>query len=100
MTDAEWREKGAALFGPDLMEWRFVCPACGHVQCAQDYKDAGAPSGAVATSCVGRWLPGSRKAFGGDGPGPCNYAGFGLFRLNLVDVDGQRIFTFAEASVP
>ncbi len=96
LTEVEWKQRGEALFGLDMMQWRFVCPACGHVQSTQDYKDAGAPPEAVAVSCVGRYQETCRKAFGEDGPGPCNYAGGGLFRLNPVDVDGQRVFAFAK----
>ena len=77
MTEREFMDQAAERFGPDAMGWKFVCPACGHIQSARDYKTAGAPESAVAFSCVGRWLPKAREAFGGKGPGPCNYAGGG-----------------------
>lgn len=96
MTHQEWLEKGEQLFGADIMQWRFACPSCGHVASVQDWKDAGAPEGAVAFSCVGRYLPKCNEAFGGKGSGPCNYAGGGLIRLNRVDVDGRKTFAFAE----
>ena len=96
MTHQEWWEKGEQLFGTDIMLWKFVCPSCGHVASVQDYKDAGAPEGAVAFSCVGRYLPKSNEAFGGPGSGPCNYTGGGLIRLNPVDVDGRKTFAFVE----
>lgn len=95
MTEETWRAQAAALFGPDPMQWRFVCPVCGFIQSVQDYKDAGAPNGAVGFSCVGRFREGSRKAFGGCGDGPCNYSGGGLFQVNPVDVDGRKVFAFA-----
>ena len=44
MTRAEWEAEGKRRFGDDMMTWRFVCPSCGHVQSANDYKAAGAPS--------------------------------------------------------
>ncbi len=95
ITAEKWHKQGESLFGPDEMKWRFVCPACGHVASVQDYKDAAAPQGAVGFSCIGRFLPDPREAFG-SGPGPCNYAGGGLIRLNPVDVDGHRMFAFAD----
>lgn len=95
MTREKWHKRGVELFGQDEMKWRFVCPSCGHVASIQDYKDAGAPQGAVAFSCIGRYLPNARNAFG-TGPGPCNYTGGGLIRLNPLCVDGVRIFDFAE----
>lgn len=107
-TREAWRARGLALFGPDEMSWRFVCPACKHVATVRDWMDAGAPEGAVIFSCVGRWVSRPvREAFG-NGPGPCNYAGGGLIGLNPVLVrDGvreYRVFQFAplpqETTVP
>lgn len=96
MTSQEWHDKGVALFGPDEMLWRFVCPSCGHVASTQDYKDAGAPSTAVAFSCVGRWTgAGGEKTFQRSG-GPCDYTGGGLIELNPLQVDGGRYFNFEE----
>jgi hypothetical protein len=106
MPHAAWVAEGERRFGPDRMEWKFVCPACGHIARTADWKEAGAPEGAVAFSCVGRWLPNS-------GPGrafatanvlpskPCDYAGGGLFGLNpllVEDLDGKshRLFAFAK----
>lgn len=82
-----WHTEGVRRFGTDELLWRFVCPACGHVA-------------SVAFSCVGRFLKGSREAFGGKGPGPCNYSGGGLFGLNPVSIKGRvnRVFAFAEVA--
>lgn len=85
-TPKEWKAEAARRFGADQMKWKFVCPSCGHVQSAQDYRDAGASSTSVGFSCVGRWDGHmSRGAFQGIG-GPCNYAGGGLIQLNPVTV--------------
>lgn len=99
MTRDEWHAEGQRLFGDDIMQWKFVCPACGHVASVQDWKDAGATEGAVAFSCVGRYLPVCRDAFA-EGKGPCNYAGGGLIGLNPIDVEGRMTFAFAEESTP
>ncbi len=102
-THEEWLQRAEQLFGADAHAWRFVCPVCKHVAAAADWKAAGAPQGAVAFSCVGRWLPTARSAFDGKGPGPCNYTGGGLFALNPVTVvfpDGatHSVFDFAPAT--
>lgn len=93
---AQWLARGTQLFGPDRMLWRFRCPICGHVAAVQDWRAAGAPEGTVGFSCVGRWLPGSRRAFGGQGPGPCDYAGGGLFQCNPIRVTREDPDTGAE----
>lgn len=101
MTAAEWRAEAVRRFGADPMAWRFVCPVCKHEQSVADYKAAGAPEGTVAFSCVGRWIEGASEAFSGR-PGPCTYAGGGLFALNPIRVttdDGKTIDVFAFAEV-
>lgn len=107
VTETEWRAEGERLFGPDQMQWRFVCPVCGHVAAVQDWKNAGATEGAAAFSCVGRWIEGSKQAFTRGSGGPCNYAGGGLFRLNPVTVvrDGDpntrtNVFEFDRTTTP
>jgi len=90
----DWRKEAVRLFGSDPMKWRFICPSCGHIATVQEWKDAGAPEGAVAFSCVGRWLVKKEEAFQ-KGKGPCNYSGGGLFRLNPVSVkEGSYIHHF------
>jgi len=97
----KWREEGKRRFGDDMSHWRFVCPACGHVASVADWMAAKAPDGAIAFSCIGRYLPGKpREAFVADETaGPCNYAGGGLFALNPVTVISDKdhhVFDFAE----
>jgi hypothetical protein len=96
MTGEEWEEKGKQLFGADKMEWKFICPGCGYVASVREWKEAGAESGEIAFSCIGRRLEKKRDFLGGTGSGPCNYAGGGLFAINPVEVEGSRIFAFAE----
>ena len=100
MTHAEWEAEAKKRFGDDFMNWAFECPACKHVATVTDYKNAGAKTAAVAQECVGRYL-GGRSAMYDEGPGPCDYAGYGLFRLSpiiVVHPDGveQQVFAFAE----
>jgi len=100
MTKDEYIAEGERRFGSDRMEWAWICPVCKHVQTARDYKDAGAPGGAVAFACVGRWL-GAGTGFSGKNA-PCDYTGGGLLALNPVlvrDDAGRehRLFEFAPA---
>ncbi len=94
MTIEEWRAEAERRFGPDELDWKFICPSCGHIASTEDYKAAGAPSTAVAFSCVGRWLPKCSDAFSHK-PGPCNYAGGGLIGLNPISIGDGRYFDFA-----
>lgn len=101
MTQAEWIAEGTRRFGEFGLAWRFVCPSCGHVATPKDWRDAGAPEGAIAFSCVGRYLGAKGdNSFKRDG-GPCNYAGGGLFKLNpvrVIDDEGKEhnVFAFAK----
>lgn len=108
MTKAEWFAEGEKRFGPDYLNWKFVCPICGNVAKVSDYKDAGAkdPNSAYE-QCIGRFLPKSDsfRAFpsGNEKRGkPCDYAVYGLFRIPGVIVidEGKELlaFDFAEAS--
>lgn len=102
LPHADWIAEAGRRFGKDGMKWQFVCPSCKHVASVADYKEAGAPQGAVAFSCVGRWLSKASDAFSGK-PGPCNYAGGGFIGINPIIVflpDGKEhsVFEFAEAS--
>ncbi len=96
-TVEEWKAEGERRFGPDVMRWRFVCPACGHVASVQEWKAVGAPEDVVAYSCVGRWAGADRVAFE-SGRGPCDYAGGGLFQINPVRIGDREsgVFAFAD----
>ena len=97
MTKPEWKAEGKKRFGSNMLDWKFKCPACGHIASVQDYKDAGAATSVVAFSCIGRYLKTKpREAFGENGKGPCNYAGGGLIGLNPTEVDGNYYFEFAD----
>lgn len=100
ITFDEWILEGKKRFGDNQDDWRFICPACGHVAKVSDWRAAGAGT-AIAFSCIGRYIAGGpkRRAFGGSGPGPCDYAGGGLFRIAPVTVtvpgeDPHLLFEF------
>ena len=87
-TYEEWLREGEKRFGKDHANWKFKCPSCGYVASAADYKEAGAPQGAVGFSCIGRWSGHMDKdMFRKDG-GPCNYAGGGFCFYSKKDAQG------------
>jgi len=101
MTYEEWLAKGKELFGEDMLQWKFVCPNCGHVQCAEDFRKY-VPNGAKPDdahfNCIGRYKGGNVGTLG-DGKSPCNYTAGGLFRLSpiIVEMEGKEVFSFAFA---
>lgn len=104
ITLEQWHAEGARRFGAEQMLWRFVCPCCGWVAALGDWRAVGASEDEAAFSCIGRHVKGARDAFDKDKPGPCNYAGGGLFRLNpvrVIDREGNvhEVFAFAEAII-
>lgn len=101
ITVDEWFEKGKSLFGPDREDWRWKCPLCGHTASSKEYLDAGAPEGAIGYSCIGRFLDKPKPAFV-KGPGPCDYAGGGLFEFNPITIidHNQRDHHYFEFGEP
>lgn len=107
-TRAEWLLEAGRRFGRDPLSWRFVCPRCGHEQTALDFVRLDAEPKRVYTECIGRALPADQaRARFEDGPGPCDWAAFGLLgtlgkgRLVLAE-DGSsvEVFDFASCREP
>lgn len=103
MTEHEWRAQARERFGNDPMKWRFVCPSCGHVAAVEDWRKAGAPEGAVAFSCIGRFT-GDRataadNAFKKAG-GPCNYTSGGLICINglVIECEDSHVIPVFEVA--
>lgn len=104
ISEKDWRSRAEALFGKDPMDWAFECPSCGYVQSVRDflpYRDNGATPNDAYQVCIGRFMGDKNEAFQGKGSGPCNYAGFGLFKLQplaVVREDGSEtpVFGFAK----
>lgn len=110
ISRSEWIAKGTALFGPDMLSWRFRCPCCGHVQTPEDFRpfeERGATPNSAVNECLGRYLPKEQR--GGLSPdhantkvkSPCDYAAYGLFRLapfvvQFEDGTESHAFGFAE----
>jgi hypothetical protein len=108
-TLEEWRAEATSLFGPDPVNWKFVCPACGRVNTGQEFKDLGADPNEMYQSCIGRVngkMNPPTDAVKASGEG-CNWAAFGLLktlgkgRIVITD-DGYevQVFDFAYPEVP
>jgi hypothetical protein len=100
-TLEEWRTEATELFGPDPVNWKFVCPACGRVNTGREFKDFGADPNEMYQSCIGRVNgkmnpPTEEVKAAGEG---CNWAAFGLFgtldkgRIVIAD-DGDEVEVF------
>lgn len=104
MTHEAWLEEGARRFGPDHYDWRFVCPSCGHVASVREWREAGASSGEVAFSCIGRRLGADGSNTFKHAGGPCDYTSGGLIciaplRVVIDPIDepkGMPVFAFAD----
>jgi hypothetical protein len=99
LTNEEWRDEARKRYPSSIDDIRFRCPSCDNVMSVKDYKDAGADPGEIGVNCIGR-SQGSKVTIGTRGKGPCNYAGFGLFKLNPIEVTGDdgvtRVMDFAD----
>lgn len=93
----EWAQEGARKFGSNPMEWRFVCPSCGHVAAASEWIELGAPQNAVGFACVGNWMAVAAPV--GSSTGPCVYQGSvgDLSPIHLIDEAGTTFPMFAFA---
>lgn len=99
-TQEEWLAEAKKRFGNDPKNWKFVCPACGHVQTQQEFIDAGSDLDAYY-SCIGR-ATGKGSPVDGDSSG-CNWtAGCFFGTLGKGDVvitpDGKEhdVFRLAD----
>lgn len=54
VTLAEWRAEGEQLYGKEQLDWRFRCPACGHVQTMRKFKEAGLNPQLAYLNCASR----------------------------------------------
>lgn len=105
MTLEEYLAKGKELYGENTDEWKYKCPACGHIQTIKDfkpYKEKGATPNSATEECIGRYTGGEWIGKNGKKTtSPCNYAGYGLFRISPIRVklkDGETTHSFAFAN--
>ena len=80
--------EGVRLFGNNPLDWRYICPVCGHIASAQDFINVGATTDRIGIACIGA-IKNPKQAFNpahGTGKGPCNYSGRGKFDFNPLHV--------------
>lgn len=87
-----WKKLGQKLYGDDLENYKFKCPACGRVASGKEYKEAGAQPNDMYQCCISRFLNDST----------CKWASYGLFDICKVRVlvdDGAEVpvFEYADA---
>lgn len=78
-TQAELCDEARRRFGDDPKQWKFVCPSCGDVTCAQDFLDAGVDPQKLGQECIGRQLGALAKPKATNERG-CDWCAYGLFR--------------------
>ncbi|GEM_PF-966013 len=92
MLYADWKAMGEKLYGPDMLDWKFKCPQCGHIHSVREYKDAGIDEELAFTCCASR--------FGLGGNPTCKWTTGGLLRIGGVYVvrpDFVPVLAFAFA---
>lgn len=93
MTLAEWEEEGKCRFGDDQLDWKFKCPACGHIQSMREFKEAGLEPHLAYLHCASRHGLGGRE--------DCKWTIGGLLRVGgQYVIDGKYcprlVFEFAD----
>lgn len=97
---ADWTEEAKKRYG-SFEDIKFRCPICGYSATVKDYQAANSTEGMIGFSCIGRLIGAKRQAFGGNGEGPCDYAGGGFFKMNPIQLTKngkplEEIFDFAD----
>jgi len=111
-TQLELRDELVARFGEDPKRWAFICPSCGDIATAADFRvalDKTARSDEHASAylgqvCIGR-ISGvllRKQPRGGYKGRGCDWCAFGLFRGPefVVMPDGREVPSFAIAPAP
>lgn len=113
LTQEQFVTEAKRRFGPDYLNWKFVCPACGTVQSIRQLKDAvvssgGTPAdveGYIGFSCIGRFTKQGDAGISAHHKGQswnkgCNWTLGGLFTIHTmeVEIEGRKrpCFEFAD----
>lgn len=88
----DWVARGKELYGPNKLDWQFVCPACGHVQTLREFHEVGIDPDYGVYKCA------SRFGLGGSPTCMCTTGGHlrlgGCYVINQNYIP-QLIFAFA-----
>lgn len=102
-TYSEWLQEGRKRFGEDIKKWKFVCPACGHIQSVSDFVSLGLDPNNAFQECIGRHNGNAKPAHehSVDGCDWCSYGLFGTLGKGIIVIteDGKQmeVFDFAQA---
>lgn len=96
ISKQQWLDTGYKLFGDDTYEWKFKCPACGHIQCADDFadfQDDGAKPDDAFKVCIGKFKKVAQRSGGlqptSNGDRSCTYSADSLIDLCPLRVEGS-----------
>ena len=100
-TLKEWKEDAVKRFREDAGNWKFKCPACGHVSSVKHFKDLGDDGNSAYQECIGRHT--GKGAPTKDSKDGCNWAAYGLFgnlgKGRIIITPGGKeveVFDFAD----
>lgn len=85
-TQDQLLEEAHSRFGPDPLDFAFICPRCSDVATLREFKELGVPA-KVGTECIGRSLgalhgdhrPDKRGLVRGNAPRGCDWCSYGIF---------------------
>lgn len=92
MTETRWKARGFKLYGKIKTDWKFRCPACGHVQSARDIPSEPYDKNDIFTTCF----------FDSEGREECGYSsknnGSACKLIVVTDIGyfPHEIFEFAD----
>lgn len=82
----DWHKELIARFGKNHKDWKFICPACGHIQSISDFMEIDIDPNYAYSNCIGRHT-GRNDKTGKEG---CNYTINGLISLNKTTVINEN----------
>ena len=96
----DWEAQIIERFGENPDNWKFVCPACGHVQSTADFMEINQDPNLAYSCCIGRYKGVNDKT----GKHGCDYTVNGLIHLNKTTVITKwftpvRVFEMAPAEL-
>lgn len=107
MTQVELLTEAKTRFGDNPLQWAFVCPNCGDVATAADFKAAGADPNRIGQECIGRHLgaldgPPTTDSGRSIAKRGCDWCAYGLFpgpwQIELPNGKTLSSFALAPAS--
>lgn len=90
----DWKKELVSRFGENTDNWKFVCPACGHIQTPADFKAIGKDEQLAYTDCIGRYTDTADKK-------ACTYTIRGMLKFDHTVVISKyftpcKVFNIAD----